>query len=221
MDSMPQSDLNRMVMVIEQEVTCRIKELKIRATEVHQSTKAEIIENERRKLLQEFDARRRIIENNRIRVEGMLRNSHRKKVLSSKHRKIEELVEATARALVSHPLDQDLVEECLEIIGPLGDRKFYVFVKKEDLHILVKVIRKYSDRIATDTNCLFTNNTSSAQIILKELPAKALGGVIFISADGNFICDNSYATRLSLARQKHLHKICSLLSDEHEPKATG
>lgn len=199
------NDLNRMVRSIEQEVTTKIKELKVKTMQMYNSLKERYTEDGCKEIELDFKKRALIIASHRAKMVGSLRNTLKKRVLMAKNERINEIFAEIEERLRKEVLSPLLVNQCVNKIDNL--EKIYVFCDKED----VKSCLEYCDdkclKTRTDMEGDGPSEFGEYSIVIRSIPTDALGGVIFISSDGKSICDNSFRTRLEIFKERYINNM--------------
>lgn len=196
METIPLTDLNRMVLAIEQEVQAHIKELRVETIQLYNSLKARYIEAGVRVADEARRQRAQDAAERRARAEGALRNALRKRVEAARGSKIQEVMAGAADALRRYPLAPLLLEQCVGRVEASTLQDCYVFCAERD---------------AGSVRAFFTEKHREVSFEVRKLPEAALGGVILLAKTGREICDNSFQTRLKIFQERHLKDVAKIL----------
>lgn len=193
MDTVPLTDLNRMILAIDQEAQARIKELRVETVQLYNKLKADYIEAGMRAVDGGLRQRARAAAERRARAEAALRSAFRKRVEAARSQKVQDVMESAATRLRACPLAPLLLEQC---IARMGASDYYVFCAERDMGAV---------------NSLLADKFEKEVPEVREIPDAALGGVILFSKTGKEVWDNSFQTRLCVFREKHIREAVKAL----------
>lgn len=208
MDRIPQSDLNRMSLSIEQEVRTKLKEMRIQTVQMYNKLKNERIESESRAVEREMEERKKKMAEYLAMSEGSMRNASKKKVQAAKSSKLVQIMHAVEERVRGRSLATVLIDECVRQVGEESLSQFLIYTLPRD-HPTVRghMLGNYSAQLARPTGGKERDINALLSDMLRVLPEDGLGGVIFFSRDGNVVCDNCFRTRLEIFRERHLKVI--------------
>jgi len=224
-DEEVQKQLDHMIKFIYREAEEKASEIQAKAMEEFSIEKQRIVQEERLRLMKDFEKKEKQIEvQKKIQYSNEL-NSSRLTVLKSREDGVQKLLSDAHKRLGLVSKDAALYKTLLHSIIVQGliklhESKVQVVVRKQDLavvnEVLPSAVAEYTSKTGRHTDA--TVNTAE---FLPPGPEQATvegefcsGGVVLSTIDGRIICANTLDARLSMVFEQKLPEIRTILFGE-------
>lgn len=181
-------DVDRMISFIYHESKETKNELNIKANEEYNTEKNRIISEETERIRKKYEIEEKRLHNMKVLELTKIKRLQSFIYLKEKEAIINRLFDKVKEELRYMSLSEDLVKECAHIPDPI------IFCKDSDRDVVKRHLKGEFKRLNDDF----------------------LGGIIVCSRDGKDISDNSFLSRMDMARERYMKFIASHLFDSDE-----
>jgi len=221
-DEEVQKQLDHMVKFIYREAEEKASEIQAKAQEEFSIEKARMVQEEKLKIMKEFDRKEKQIEVKKRMAYSNRLNMSRLRILKAREEGVQKLLSQSHTRLADISKDSNTYKKLLhglvlQGLLKLQEPKVQVICRKEDKSIIDSVIASaasdYKEKIGKEAHLevdktVFLppgHSTSSNQAEMCS------GGVILSTNDGRIICSNTLDARLSMAFEQNLPAIRTIL----------
>eukprot|EP01132_Coremiostelium_polycephalum_P011106 gene11106-13589_t len=207
-DTQVAAQLDQMKNFILQEAQDKATEIKTKAAQEFTSEKGRIFQNEKFKIIKEYEKKQKLIEvQKKINLSNEL-NKSRLSVLKVREECLREVVLEAQKRLATVSDDKEkysviLKNLIIQGLFKLNENKISVVSRKEDHHIVEKVIKdaaaEYKKKTGTHVDITVDHERNLPQGPKPDYKGPTCcGGVILSALDGRIICKNTLDARLEI-----------------------
>jgi len=222
-DDEVQKQLDHMVKFIEREAEEKASEIKAKAQEEFSIEKARLVQDEKLKIMKEFDRKEKQIEVKKRMAFSNRLNLARLRILKAREEGVQRLLTQAHGRLTEVSKDPNSYKKLLQALILQGllklqEPRVQIICRKEDKNLVDQVVRQAADEYKQKVNKdihVEVDNT----VFLPPGPGQAAGnqaeicsgGIILSSNEGRIICSNTLDARLSMAFEQNLPAIRTIL----------
>jgi V-type H+-transporting ATPase subunit E len=221
-DSEVQVQLDHMVKFIYREAEEKANEIKAKAQEEFSIEKSRLVQEEKLKIMKEFERKEKQIEvKKKIAFSNEL-NQSRLRILKAREEGIQKLLTEAHQRLSSLTKDTNKYKELLKKLIVQGllklqEPKVTIICRKQDKNLVEQILKSSVEEYQKKTNLDCELNLDN-EIFLPPGPETASkegefcsGGIILSTNEGKIICSNTLDARLSMAFEQNLPLIRRIL----------
>jgi len=215
-----QKQLDHMVKFIQREAEEKASEIQAKAQEEFSIEKARMVQEEKLKIMKEFERKEKQIEVKKRMAYSNRLNMARLRILKAREEGVQRLLTQSHTRLADISKDANNYKKLLQSLILQGllklqEPKVQIICRKEDKHLVDAVAPAAADEykkklgkavaIEVDNHVFLPAGPSSGQADFCS------GGVILSSNEGRIICSNTLDARLSMAFEQNLPAIREIL----------
>jgi len=219
-DEEVQKQLDHMVKFIQREAEEKANEIQAKAQEEFSIEKARMVQEEKLKIMKEFERKEKQIEVKKKMAFSTRLNMSRLRILKAREEGVQKLLSQAHTRLADISKDTANYKKLLQLLIfqgllKLQEPRVQIICRKEDKQLVDSVVGQaaddYKKKLGKDVTVEVENN-----VFLPPGPSSGQadfcsGGIILSSNEGRIICSNTLDARLSMAFEQNLPAIRTIL----------
>ncbi|XAR55715.1 hypothetical protein NMG60_11035892 [Bertholletia excelsa] len=215
--------MQQMVRFIKLEAQEKANEISISAEEEFNIAKLQIVEAEKRKVMQEYDRKAKQVDIRKKIEFSMQLNASRIKVLQAQDDVVNAMKDSASEELLSVADDKNAYKKLLkglivQSLLRLKEPSVLLRCREIDVELIESILEEAKEQYAEKANDCAPMITLDNRVYLLPPPSSeesngpsCAGGVILASQDGKIVCDNTLDARLDVVFRQKLPEIRKLL----------